>query len=122
MKPTLLTASIALLLTTGGAALAETKGEVLNHSGGDARSIMIDSNGDGRADARATVVGRVAENRDGVHYARYAIDLDGDGVADRWVVRAKTIGADHETALNATPGSPEADTAVGAGGSIIPNE
>ncbi|PJK29669.1 hypothetical protein [Minwuia thermotolerans] len=122
MKPTLLTAALALLATASGAALAEPKDEVLNLSGGDARGILIDRDGDGRGDERATVLGQVSEIRGDVHYARYAVDLDNDGVADRWVVRAKTVGSEREMALNATPGGPPADTDVGAGDPIIPTE
>lgn len=121
MRTTILTTAMILTLAgaTGAAMAANTKGEVLNLPGKDARNIMVDTDGDGRGDKRAEVVSNISEIRGDVHYARYGVDLDGDGKTDQWVLRAKTIGDDYEVALDSSPGAPQS-SAIGESGIAAP--
>lgn len=112
MRHAILTSSIiALFAAASGSALADAgNAQIINLRGPDARDIKVDQDGDGAADATARIVGRVSEIRGDVYVARYAVDLDRDGGADHWVLRAKPVGTSEEVPLDVARHRQDLDT------------
>ncbi len=107
MRKALMMTPIAVLMAamplSAGAADADTSAKAKIKTGvmDKTRSDLnyprarIDDNNDGTVDAEGNIVAGIDHDRDPASPYLYAVDLDGDGVGDRWVSRAG--GADYYT-------------------------
>lgn len=105
MRKALMMAPIAVLMAamplSAGAADADSSAKAKMKTGAmdGTRSDVnypragIDDNDDGEIDAEGNIVAGIDHDRDPATPTLYAVDMDGDGVGDRWVSRQGDSGA-----------------------------